>query len=191
MISKDWTILSIVFPLYSWSRSQDAVIEKNHFSDEGYIYRARAITQAQTRDVMRGLGPDKNDSQQSIRSITLYVTVVSRPQKITQTDRDSMWHQAEIYQTYNLFLERWIDFYSLNSKYTALRNLVGLFGFRTETLSEEKQQLAIFTVVVRADHSSSECVTINNNNKFSENILFYWEGLAELGGGFLWQAKQE
>ena len=31
-----------------------------------------------------GQEPDKNDSQQSIRSITLYVTVVSRPQKITQ-----------------------------------------------------------------------------------------------------------
>ena len=51
---------------------------------------SKAISQAQTSDVMRGLEPDKNDSQQSIRSITLYVTVESRPQKITQRDRDSM-----------------------------------------------------------------------------------------------------
>ena len=35
---------------------------------------SRAISQGQPSDVMRGLEPDKNDSQQSIRSITLYVT---------------------------------------------------------------------------------------------------------------------
>ena len=44
MISKDWTILSIVFPLYSWCRSQDGVIEKiilyeaaRYFGNEGNI----------------------------------------------------------------------------------------------------------------------------------------------------------
>ena len=92
MISKDWTILSIVFPLYSWYRSQDAVIENLILSeaDWGILVMkerertSRAISQGQPSDVMRGLEPDKNDSQQSIRSITLYVTVASRPQKITQ-----------------------------------------------------------------------------------------------------------
>ena len=54
---------------------------------------------------MKGPEPDKNDRQQSIRYITLYVTLASRPQKITQT-RDSVWHQAAIYQTNKSFFRK-------------------------------------------------------------------------------------